>query len=710
MRRAASAVLPLSGGSLGEGLPIAGAGRPGARLVALFGAVIVAAAVTVMTAAGPIARENASRIAAGTQLPAAAWGPVSRALGRDDPAYRTVQAGPGFVALNPHQRLRAQFSPAGVSVHSGAVLLGVRLGAYGYGNTLRALEPVAPIARANRVLYRHGSLSEWYANGPAGLEQGFTLTARPAGYRAGPLTLALGLSGNARASLSRGNAITFSHGASSLSYRGLIATDARGRAVPAWLELHGRQLLLRVRDAGAQYPLLIDPFIQQAKLTASDGAAADAFGTSVAIDGDTIVAGAPSFVANTTSRGGAYVFVKPKRGWQDATETAKLTASDGAVGDGLGISVAIDGDTIVAGAPGATVNGVSQGGAVYVFLKPKGGWRSESETAKLTASESSLSASLGSAVAIRGDAVVASAPFVPLTVVNGDEGVVYVFSEPRRGWRSETETAKLTASDEATNGGLGLFSVGISGDTIVAAGGGGSVSQRNGVYVFVEPKGGWRSETETAKLTASDGNAIGSPAIDGHTIVAGGTGATVNGNPDQGAVYVFVEQKGGWRSETESAKLTASDGAPEDQLGISVAVQSDTIVAGADLANNFGPGAVYVFVKPRGGWASATQTVKLIASDSAGPDELGFSVAIMGHTIVGGAPNATLNGNSSEGAAYVFGGRDLQIAAVNRSLAPVPRARTVSQRPEWCTRYPAGHHGALAPLLRRLRSRDRPRC
>lgn len=129
----------------------------------------------------------------------------------------------------------------------------------------------------------------------------------------------------------------------------------------------------------------------------------------------------------------------------------------------------------------------------------------------------------------------------------------------------------------------------------------------------------------------------------------------MNGNTDQGAVYVFVEPKGGWRSETETAKLTASDGASEDGLGISVAVNRDVVVAGAYLANNFGPGAVYVFVKPRGGWASESQTAKLVSSDGAAGDALGLSVAISAKTVVGGAPYVTANGNSVAGAGYVFG-------------------------------------------------------
>ena len=66
-------------------------------------------------------------------------------------------------------------------------------------------------------------------------------------------------------------------------------------------------------------------------------------------------------------QGAAYVFVKAGTGWVSMTETAKLTASDGAADDGFGISAAIDGDTVVAGAAGAAIGSNTQQGAVYVF-------------------------------------------------------------------------------------------------------------------------------------------------------------------------------------------------------------------------------------------------------------------------------------------------------------------------------------------------------
>jgi hypothetical protein len=89
---------------------------------------------------------------------------------------------------------------------------------------------------------------------------------------------------------------------------------------------------------------------QLAKLTTSDGAAFDYSGYSVA-SGDTVVVGAPlATIGSNIVQGAAYVFVKPASGWADMTQAAKLTASDGGVRDTFGLSVSISGNTVVAGA------------------------------------------------------------------------------------------------------------------------------------------------------------------------------------------------------------------------------------------------------------------------------------------------------------------------------------------------------------------------
>jgi hypothetical protein len=191
--------------------------------------------------------------------------------------------------------------------------------------------------------------------------------------------------------------------------------------------------------------------------------------------------------------------------------------------------------------------------------------------------------------------------------------------------------------------------VSISGNTIVTTGGGNA-------YVFVRKGGSWSTMTQTATLTASDGSSLYSAAISGNTIVAGSYLA----NNFAGAAYVFVEPDGGWADSTETAKLTSSESAAGDFFGYSVAIAGNTIVVGGQQNDEVGityptgPGKAYVFAKPVGGWASTTETAQLTASDGVIGDDFGFSVAVLGDTVVVGAPDATVDSFQFEGAAYVF--------------------------------------------------------
>jgi len=388
---------------------------------------------------------------------------------------------------------------------------------------------------------------------------------------------------------------------------------------------------------------------EDAKLTASDAAQNDDFGASVAVSGITVVVGAPFDDDNGDASGSAYVFVRPVGGWTGAlTEDAKLTASDGAAGDRFGHRVAISGDTVVVGAPFDDDNGDASGSA-YVFVRPVGGWTGAlTEDAKLTASDGAANDVFGS-VAISGDTVVAGA--------EGDDdsgsasGSAYVFVRAVGGWTGAlTEDAKLTASDGAADHGFG-FSVAISGDTVVA-GALGDDSFSGSAYVFVRPVGGWAgSLTENAKLTASDGAANDlfstSTAISGNVVVAGAPDA----DGFSGSAYVFARPVGGWAgSLTENAKLTASDGAAMESFATSTAISGNVVVAGAAFGSS-----AYLFVEPVGGWAgSLTEDAELTASDGDPADQLGFSIAIWGNTVVAGAPSDDVNPGDAAGSAYVF--------------------------------------------------------
>ena len=240
------------------------------------------------------------------------------------------------------------------------------------------------------MTYARGPVRESWANGPLGLEQGFAIARRPVG--SGALTLSLAVSGSVR----------LDHGAvllpGGLRYAGVRASDARGRSLRAWLQVRSGRMLVRVADRGAQYPVRIDPFVQQAELTPSDGVGCDGdcgdrFGYSVATSGNTVVVGAPYHEANSQPLSGAvYVFQMPAAGWASATQTAELTdvGLGGKVELGFSVAISSDGDTIVAGAPaGSEVpgNGVNTQGTVDVFSSTTGNWVSTSTpAARLTVS------------------------------------------------------------------------------------------------------------------------------------------------------------------------------------------------------------------------------------------------------------------------------------------------------------------------------------
>lgn len=614
---------------------------------------LACALIAAACALGLMARPAAPHHGAGTgragvaSIPLAARGPISAALGRGEPAYRLR----GLRAGNPAQRLRVRFSRRGVEVVSGGARFGLMAAAFGRSGAMAPVAPAVPGVSANRVTYAHGSMSEWYANGPLGIEQGFDVATRPHG--AGALTISLALSGGLNARLAHGSVLLSGRGVS-LRYGGLVAADTRGRTLPARLAVVRGHILIRVDDRRARYPLHIDPFVEQAKLEAVGDS--DPFAVSVAVSGNTVVVGA---VGANSLQGAAYVFVKPPGGWADVVPTAqaaKLTASDGAPGDELGTSVAIDGGTIIAGASERKLGTNDRQGAAYLFGEPPGGWADATETAELTAGDGEADDALGQSVAISGATAVAGAPgHAPLGA--GHHGAAYVFVKPRRGWRSFVnehccqQTAELTSSDGPAGNLLGS-SVAISGDTIVAGAPTLSGAAPGAAYVFVRPATGWADALQDAKLTAGDGvpgDYLGtSVAIDGGTIVAGAPHHFAGDSDFLGAVYVYVRPAGGWTGGVESAEAAVDRGQPVHELGASVAISGNRVVAGAPGLPT--AGAAYEFVMPSGGWASTPHiccpAARFTASDPSAQLVFGDEVAVSGDTIVAGTKGQ---------AEYVFG-------------------------------------------------------
>jgi hypothetical protein len=100
---------------------------------------------------------------------------ISARLERDMKAYQARPIADGFRMENPRNGLSTQFGSSGVSFRVGTHEWGMKLSGYGYGERLLAANIAAPHARANRMDYTRDELTEWYENGPFGLQQGFTL-------------------------------------------------------------------------------------------------------------------------------------------------------------------------------------------------------------------------------------------------------------------------------------------------------------------------------------------------------------------------------------------------------------------------------------------------------------------------------------------------------------------------------------------------------
>ncbi len=332
------------------------------------------------------------------------------------------------------------------------------------------------------------------------------------------------------------------------------------------------------------------------------------------------------------------------------TEVAKLTASDGAENDYFGQAVALSGDTALVGGHGDD----TWRGAAYIFERDHGSIDSWGQVIKLIPSDSEANDMFGYAMAVSGDIALVGAP--------GDDdngstsGAAYVFYRDQGGAGTWGQVAKLTASDGATNDDFG-WSVALSGGTaLVGADYDDDNSTDSGsAYVFYQNQGGADNWGQVAKLTASDGAADDNfgqaVALSGDTALVG----AYRYDTYKGSAYIFSHNQGGADNWGEVTKLTPSDSAVDDGFGESVALDGDTALVGAYRDDNPGnnSGSAYVFDRDQGGADIWGEVVKLTASDGAASDYFGGSVSLSGDTALVGAYGDDDDGANS-GSAYLF--------------------------------------------------------
>ena len=387
----------------------------------------------------------------------------------------------------------------------------------------------------------------------------------------------------------------------------------------------------------------LDPSSQQwleiRKVVASDGTFLDNLGEDVAISDETLVVGAAGDAPNGSNSGAVYVFERHHGGTDHWGEIKKIIPSDSSASIFFGLSVALDGDTLVVGASGAT----GTTGAAYVFERNEGGSNNWGEIKKLVGSESAADDQLGYDVAIHGDTLVVGA-----NLAAGQAGAAYVFLRNQGGDGNWGEIRKLSASDADLGDHFGT-SVGVSADTVVVGATFEGDLNSGAAYIFRRDDGGANQWGEVRKLTVTGAETLG------HRVAIAGDVALVGAylTGEVGAAYVFSRNEGGTDNWGMVKMLSPDDGFSGDRFGDSVALSGHTAVVGATWNENMG--AAYTFERHLGGDDNWGIGRKMTSSDGFSGDRFGEAVAIDGDLLSVGA-SGNDDGGVSSGSAYVFQG------------------------------------------------------
>jgi hypothetical protein len=396
-----------------------------------------------------------------------------------------------------------------------------------------------------------------------------------------------------------GSEIAFStqEGKRVLRYAKLYAVDATGRALPARMRLvsapeatgsRRQAIRLAVNDAGAVYPITIDPLLfSDAKLTASDLAPLDHFAYSVALSGDRALIGSPLHNGVGNNSGAATVFRwTPAGGWM---QEASLSPANLAPLDQFGYAVSLSGDRALIGSPLHNAVGDDSGAATVFRRTAADGWMQE---AQLIPADLAPLDHFGYAVSLSGNRALIGSPLH--NAVGNNSGAATVFRwTAATGWFQE---GHLLPADLAPLDQFG-YAVALSGDrALIGSPLHNEVGDDSGAaYAFRwTAAAGWMQE---AKLTPAElapldhfGHAV---SIRQNAAVIGSPLHNEIGN-NSGTAYLFSRTGATW---TEAVELTTADLAPLDTFGTAVSIDCGAAIIGAPLHNEVGDnsGAAYVF-------------------------------------------------------------------------------------------------------------------
>jgi hypothetical protein len=552
---------------------------------------------------------------------------VQRTIGASDSSFAVARRAGLLIASG--DGITSTFSVSGAHLRVGGETLDLRLSAVGSAGRLRAAARAMPTAAGNVVRYGRQDVVESYRNGPLGLEQEFALASRPEGVE-GPLTLALSLGGSLIArQAGAGVVFVTSSGRIALRYGGLNVVDAAGRHVRAALAVADGQLLIRVWDQTARYPLHIDPLIQQGpKLTANDEIGTGRLGTSVALsaDGNTALVGGET---DNNNVGAAWVFTRSGSTWTQ--QGPKLTANDeiGPGNFGVSVTLSADGNTALIG--GHADNNYF--GAVWAFTRSGSTWTQQG-TKLLPDDANGPQVLFGWAVSLSADGNTA---LISGVRDNTYLGAAWIFTRSGSTWTQDGP--KLTPNDASGSTYIGFaYGIALSADGNTALIGGVSDGGNNIGAAWVFTRSGTTWTQQGPKLTANDetgqGAFGGSVALssDGSTALIGGFGD----NNYAGAAWAFTRSGSAWTQQ--GPKLTANDETGQGSFGSSIAVSADgnTALIGGNGDSGV-TGAAWVFTRSASAWVQ--QGTKLTGGGEVGAGVFGIvALAADGNTALIGGP------------------------------------------------------------------------
>ncbi len=606
------------------------------------------------------------------------WAAVQEQVQQDVFALSESKAEGGaltYVGHNPVHAFDLAFSADGVRLvpaGEAAWSWGLRLAAYGHeGRVQPVVGPPAMTVNGKQLEYRHAGLIEWYVNDERGLEQGFVLESPPPAGEAGQaLVLDMALETGLVPALSDdAQSIDFLRAdgsAAALRYTGLVVVDAAGRELDAHLSVSPGRISISIDDAGAAYPLLVDPVVLTPDWTVTGDQADARLGSSVAGAGDVngdgyddVIVGVPGYDGTYHANAGrAYVYYGSATGpslspdwsvegnWADTWLGASVATAGDVDDDGY--------DDVAIGAPGA------QRGYVYVYLGSASGLSSSPDWTKQV-NEAQFGASVGTAGDVNCDG------HDDLFILAPTSGQVQVYHGSTYGMLDDVKWSTAGKSAAPVDlGGTGCYSliIGQPDYTNGQAGEGQALLYR-GSSSGLSTTSSWNYESNASG--AHFGQSVGAAGDingDGDAEVIVGAPGYTNGQQGEGRAFVFHIDHSGppidppiWMAESdqEDAAFGQAVGTAGDVNGDGY---DDLVIAAPGFdGGQTNEGRVFVYHGAATGLRGIAQwTAESDQDDAAFGQAVGTAGDLNGDgydDVLVGAPGFD-NVQTDEGRAYVF--------------------------------------------------------